>query len=130
MNAAINTFSGLLRGKFMSLVTINLPEEVFSARRLNPEEFVQDMRLAAAIYWYQKQEISMEKAATVAGLNRRDFLAVLAREQVDVFAVDFDDLHSELNRDIRHRYYCQTTRGNTCCTSSFRTIAPVWDVFI
>ncbi|WP_445632947.1 UPF0175 family protein [Nostoc sp. DSM 114161] len=40
----------------------------------------------------------MEKAATVAGLNHWDFLAVLAREQVDVFAVDFDDLHSELNR--------------------------------
>jgi hypothetical protein len=36
----------------MSLVTINLPEEVFSARRLNPEEFIQDMRLAAAIYRY------------------------------------------------------------------------------
>ncbi|MBX9258702.1 UPF0175 family protein [Desmonostoc muscorum CCALA 125] len=82
----------------MSLVTINLPEEVFSAHRHNPEEFVRDMRLTAAIYWYQKHEISMEKAATVAGLNRRDFLSVLAREQVDVFGVDFDDLHSELNR--------------------------------
>jgi predicted HTH domain antitoxin len=56
------------------------------------------MRLAAAIYWYQKQEISMEKAANVAGLNRRDFLAVLAREQVDVFTVDFDDLQREFNR--------------------------------
>jgi predicted HTH domain antitoxin len=86
------------RTEIMSNVTINLPEEVFSARRLSPEEFVRDMRLAAAIYWYQKQEISMEKAANVAGLNRRDFLAVLAREQVDVFAVDFDDLQSELNR--------------------------------
>lgn len=82
----------------MSEVTIHLPEEVFSARRLPPEEFVQEMRLAAAIYWYQKREVSMEKAATVAGLNRRDFLAVLAREQVDVFAVDFDDLERELSR--------------------------------
>ncbi|NEO03999.1 MAG: UPF0175 family protein [Moorea sp. SIO3I7] len=82
----------------MSEVTINLPEEVFSARRLPPEEFVQEMRLAAAIYWYQKREISMEKAASVAGLNRRDFLAALAREQIDVFAVDFDDLEREMNR--------------------------------
>ncbi|MBW4590437.1 UPF0175 family protein [Aetokthonos hydrillicola Thurmond2011] len=82
----------------MSKITINLPEEVLSARRLPPEDFVQDMRLAAAIYWYQKREISMEKAAQVAGLNRRDFLAALAREQVDVFSVDFDDLQRELNR--------------------------------
>gem|GEM_PF-3176611 len=27
----------------MSNVTINLPESVFSARRLSPEEFVRDM---------------------------------------------------------------------------------------
>jgi predicted HTH domain antitoxin len=82
----------------MSEITINLPEEAFSARRLSPEEFVRDMRLAAAIYWYQKDEISQEKAAQIAGLNRRDFLAALVREQVDVFIVDFDDLQQELNR--------------------------------
>jgi len=82
----------------MSVITIDLPEEVFSARRLPPEEFVRDMRLAAAIYWYQKGEISQEKAAQVAGFNRRDFLLRLAREQVDVFVVDFDELQRELNR--------------------------------
>jgi predicted HTH domain antitoxin len=82
----------------MARVNLDLPEEVFSARRLPPDDFVRDMRLAAAIYWYQKSEVSQEKAAQIAGLNRRDFLAALAREQVDVFIVDFDDLQQELNR--------------------------------
>ncbi len=82
----------------MPEVRIDLPEEAFSARRLPPEEFVRDLRLAAAIYWYQKSEISQEKAAQIAGLNRRDFLAALAHEQVDVFAVDFNDLQRELDR--------------------------------
>jgi predicted HTH domain antitoxin len=72
----------------MSKITIDLPDEVFSARRLPPEEFVKDLRLAAAIHWYQKYEISQEKAAQIAGLNRRDFLEALAREKIDVFAVD------------------------------------------
>ncbi|NEQ71616.1 MAG: UPF0175 family protein [Okeania sp. SIO2C9] len=81
----------------MSEITINLPEEIFSARRLAPEEFVRDMRLAAAIYWYQKGDIYQEKAAQVAGLNRRDFLASLAREKIDVFNVDFKDLQRELD---------------------------------
>lgn len=75
----------------MFRVTINFPNEDFSARRLSPEEFVRDMRLAAAIYWYQKGEISQEKAAQIAGVNRRDFLAALAREHIDVFAVNFVD---------------------------------------
>lgn len=82
----------------MPKVTLDLPEEVFSALRRSPDEFVRELRLAAAIYWYQKSEISQEKAATIAGLNRRDFLMALCREQVDVFAVDFDDLQRELER--------------------------------
>jgi predicted HTH domain antitoxin len=72
--------------------------EVFSARRLSPDNFVRDMRLAAAIFWYQKNEISQEKAAQIAGLNRRDFILALSRQQIDVFSVDFDDLQEELNR--------------------------------
>ncbi len=82
----------------MTKVTLDLPEEVLSSLRHSPEEFVRELRLAAAIYWYQKSLISQEKAATIAGLNRRDFMEALAREQVDVFIVDFDDLQRELER--------------------------------
>lgn len=82
----------------MSQITIDLPQEIFSIRDVPPEEFVREMRLAAAIYWYQKSEISQEKAAQIAGLNRRDFLAALAREKIDVFGVDFDQLQGELDR--------------------------------
>ncbi|HIK12033.1 MAG TPA: UPF0175 family protein [Oscillatoriaceae cyanobacterium M33_DOE_052] len=82
----------------MSSITIDVPPEIFSARPLTPEEFVQDMPLAAAIYWYQKGEVSQAKAALIAGLNRRDFIAAMAREEVDVFNVNFADLQRELNR--------------------------------
>jgi predicted HTH domain antitoxin len=54
--------------------------------------------LAAAIHWYERGEISQEKAARVAGLNRADFLAALAREKAIAFVVDFDDLKRELER--------------------------------
>ncbi len=56
------------------------------------------MRLAAAIYWYQRGEISQERAAEIAQLNRRDFLEALAHEKRDVFLVDFNDLKEELAR--------------------------------
>jgi hypothetical protein len=45
----------------MTTVTIELPEEVFSALRRSPEEFVLEMRLAAAIHWYERGEISQER---------------------------------------------------------------------
>jgi predicted HTH domain antitoxin len=82
----------------MTTVTLELPEEIFSALRLSPNEFVQELRLAAAIHWYQRGEISQEKAANIAGLDRTDFLLALSREQVDAFTVDFDDLKRELER--------------------------------
>jgi predicted HTH domain antitoxin len=83
----------------MPTVSLDLPDEVFSALRRSPSEFARDMRLAAAIHWYSRGEISQERAAQLAGLDRTDFLLALAREQVDAFVVDPDDLKRELDRD-------------------------------
>jgi predicted HTH domain antitoxin len=82
----------------MATLTLELPEDVFSALRRSPSEFGRELRLAAAIHWYQRGQISQEKAAQVADLDRTDFLMALAREGVDAFVVDFDDLQREMER--------------------------------
>ncbi len=41
---------------------------------------------------YKRGEISQEKAAQVAGLDRTDILLAMAREGEDAFVVDFADL--------------------------------------
>jgi predicted HTH domain antitoxin len=82
----------------MATVSLELPGEIFSALRRSPEEFVREMRRAAAIHWYARGEISQEKAAQIAGLDRTDFLLALAREQINAFVVDIEDLKRELDR--------------------------------
>ncbi len=82
----------------MATVTLELPEDVFSALRRSPEDFGKELRLAAAIHWYSRGQVSQEKAARIAGLDRTDFLMALGREGVDVFAVDFGQLQRELDR--------------------------------
>jgi len=82
----------------MTTVAIELPEEAFSALRRSPPEFAREMRLAAAIHWYARGEISQEKAAMIAGLDRTDFLATLAAQRIDVFQVDLESLQRELDR--------------------------------
>ena len=82
----------------MATITLDLPEDLFSALRRSPEEFVRELRLAAAIHWYQRGEVSQEKAAHIAGLDRTDFLLALAREKANAFVVDFEDLKHELGR--------------------------------
>ena len=83
-------------GPVMTTTTMDLPEDVFSALRRSPEEFAREMRLAAAMFWYSRGMISQEKAAEIAGMNRADFLCALARNEIDVFVVDFADLQREV----------------------------------
>ena len=57
---------------------------------------VREMKLGIAIRDYATGAVSLEKSAVIAGLDRVDFLAALAAEQVEVFAVDMDSLKREL----------------------------------
>ena len=80
-------------------VVVELPEDVFSALRRTPEAFVSEMRLAAAVKWYEIGLLSQGKAAEVAGVSRQEFLDSLARFQVSPFQVTPDELVQEWNRE-------------------------------
>jgi predicted HTH domain antitoxin len=78
---------------------VELPQSVFSALRSSPEEFVQEMRLAAAVKWYELHKVSQSKAAEIAGISRQAFLEALARFQVSPFQVTPEELLQEVNRE-------------------------------
>jgi hypothetical protein len=80
----------------MTAVTMEFPEGVFSALRLSPEEFAGELRVAAAIHWNERGDLSQEKATLVAGLTRAQFLSELARTKSNAFVVDFEGLRREL----------------------------------
>jgi len=78
-------------------LTLQFSDDVFSALRRSPEEFARELRVAAAIHWYEHGELSQEKAAHVAGLTRAQFLMELARTKSNAFVVDFESLRRELS---------------------------------
>ena len=80
----------------MTSLTIEFPDSTLSALRQAPRQLAFEVKLAAAIHWYQQSRISMERAAECAGLTRAAFLAELARRKIDVFVVDPEDLGEEL----------------------------------
>lgn len=81
----------------MTSITFQLPDTAFSALRKTPDEFAQEMRIAAAVKWYEMEQISQGKAAEIAGLSRAEFIQALSRYRVSVFQYTEADLARELN---------------------------------
>ena len=80
-------------------LTVDVPDGAFSSLRLDPRAFVEEMCVVAAASWYQQGRVSQEVAASIAGMNRTDFLLTLARMGIDSFHVDLDELERELSRE-------------------------------
>jgi predicted HTH domain antitoxin len=62
-----------------------MADEVFLAMQEDAESLGSELRLAAAVKWYELGRLSQEKAAQVAGLSRAAFIAELARFKVSPF---------------------------------------------
>jgi predicted HTH domain antitoxin len=77
--------------------SIELPDSAFSALRKPPAEFIQEMKYAAVIKWYEAGIISQAKAAEIAGLSRYAFLTLLARYEASAIQYTSELLEEELD---------------------------------
>jgi len=80
----------------MNAYTIQLPLSAFSVLRKTPAEFIQEMKYAAVVKWYEMGEISQDKAAEITGLSRYDFILLLNRYKVSVIPYSEEILEEEL----------------------------------
>ncbi len=80
----------------MQTVSIELPDTAFAALRKAPHGFASEMRLAAAVKWFELGILSQGKAAEIAGLSRADFISALARFKVSAWQYTAEELAEEL----------------------------------
>ena len=81
----------------MQTVSIELPDAAFAALRKAPTDFANEMRLAAAVKWYELGILSQAKAAEVAGLTRAEFITALGRFKVSAWQYTAEELEAELS---------------------------------
>ncbi len=80
----------------MTVVKLQVPEAAFAALNVDPAEFSHELRVAAAVKWYELGRLSQERAAELAGLSRSEFISVLSQFQVSPLQYTRDELRQEL----------------------------------
>ena len=80
----------------MQTVSLEIPITTFAALGESPDEFVSEMRIAAAVKWYELGRLSQGKAAEVAGLSRSAFIDALSRFKVSPIQITAEELAEEL----------------------------------
>jgi predicted HTH domain antitoxin len=74
------------------VVQIDLPDDLPAALHREAAELSDELRLAAAVKWYEMGLLSQGKAAEVAGLSRAAFIAELSRFTVSPFQETADEI--------------------------------------
>ena len=80
-------------------MTIDMPEEALASLRTDSENFACQLRLAAAVKWYELRRVSQERAAKIAGLSRTNFLAALGQFGVSPFQYTAEEVLEEAARE-------------------------------
>lgn len=76
-------------------VTVTISEGALASLRQDREGFAREMRLAAAVKWYERRMVSQGRAAEIAGLSRAEFIDALSRYSVSPFQYTADELEAE-----------------------------------
>ena len=80
----------------MQTVSLEFPASTLAALGDSPDEFVNEMRIAAAVKWYELGRVSQGKAAEIAGLSRSAFIDALSKFKVSPIQITAAELRREI----------------------------------
>jgi predicted HTH domain antitoxin len=75
-------------------ITIDLPRETVGLP--GNAEVEQEVKRYLAVKYYQEEALTIGKAAELAGMNRMEFELFLARNQIPISHLDYDDIQADL----------------------------------
>jgi predicted HTH domain antitoxin len=80
----------------MTQLTLEMPDSAFATLHKDPSEFTRELRIAAAVKWYELEIISQGRAAEIAGLTRAEFITALGKYKVSPFQYTAEEVLEDL----------------------------------
>jgi hypothetical protein len=87
----------------MKIITIEVSDGTALPFATSDDEFARELRLAAAIFWYDRGLISQGKGAEIGGLARAEFIDALGRASVSAIQTTVEELKAELEQPLDAR---------------------------
>lgn len=78
------------------IINVGYPKSLANTLKLSEKDFEAEIKASALVKLFELGKISSGVAASVLGLSRLDFIDLLAKYKVSVFALDVDDLSNEI----------------------------------
>jgi len=75
-------------------VTIEVPEKVLLAEKMDATAFGRELRMLAAVKMYELGRLTSGRAAELAGMSRVEFLSALQRYKVFPLSAELEELEA------------------------------------
>ncbi len=82
----------------MTTVALEFESGLLDQIGTSPERLSNELRLAAAIYWYARGRVSQGRGAEIANLSKSEFIDALAASGVSPVQETIEDLREVLGR--------------------------------
>ena len=82
-------------------IAFDLHEGNLAAVHQDPSTFTRELRLAAAVKWYETRRVSQGRAAEIAGVSRAEFIDALGRYGVSPFQQTADEILADADEASR-----------------------------
>ena len=80
----------------MGRIQLDVPDEVLVSLKETPQTLARELRIAAAVKFYELGKLSSGRAAQLAGMSRVEFLSALGRFQVSPFFMSPEQLEGDV----------------------------------
>ena len=87
----------------MVQIAFDLHEGALASGRLDPETFTRELRIAAALKWYELHRVSQGRAAEIAGVSRAEFIDALGRYGVSAFQQTAEEIVRDAEEDPKRQ---------------------------